>query len=112
MIGFLFDYWPLISGIVEILGVAGVLLLLGFWPVVASFLFGTRLGRMVLAFAAGALALLWAFVAGKSKGRRGEVGRQKARNYKAAQKRTKIDVEVRKMSPAARRNELRKWVRN
>lgn len=111
MLGFLFDYWPLISGIVGILGVGGILLLLGFWPVVSSFLIGTKLGRRIVIVGAVILAFLWAYTAGKSKGRLGEVGRQKARNYKAVQKRKKINAEVRKMSPAARRNELRKWVR-
>jgi len=105
------DWLPLILSIVGVIGVAGVLLLLGMWPVVASFLIGTKLGRIILVIGAFLLALFWAYISGKRTGAKREIGKQKVRNFRAAQKRVNSDAKIRTMPMAKRRAELAKWVR-
>lgn len=111
MLAFLFTYWPIIAAVTGAIGVGGIVLLLVFWPVVASFLIGTRVGRMVSAVGAAALIVLFAFVAGKRKGAQGERAGQRAANLRIAKKRIKTDASIRKLAPAARRKRLDKWVR-
>ena len=105
------DWLPLILSITGILGVGGVLILLGFWPMVSSFLIGTKLGRGISAAGAVVLMVFWAFISGKRKGAVAERGRQKARNYKIVQGKVKIDANIRKLTPAKRRARLQRWVR-
>lgn len=111
MINFLIDYWPVIAAVTGVLGAGGIILLLGFWPIVSSFLIGTKTGRVISAVGAGALIVLFSFVAGKRRGAQGERARQLAANLKIAQGRVKIDVKIRNLTPAARRKRLSKWVR-
>ncbi len=107
----IWDWLPFILSITGILGVGGVIILLGFWPVVSSFLIGTRLGRMISFAGAVALTIWWAFISGKRKGVKGERAKQKARNYRNVQAKVKIDEAVRKLTPAQRRVRLNRWVR-
>ena len=107
----LWDWAPLILSVIGVIGVGGVLMVLGLWPVVSSFLIGTKLGGIILTVSFILLALAWAFISGKRKGISAEIGRQKGRNFKAAQKRVKTDAKIRTMPMADRRKELSKWVR-
>lgn len=107
----LWDWLPVILSITGVIGVAGVIVLLGMWPVVSSFLIGTRTGRIISALGALALTLLWAFVAGTRKGKVSERAKQKAANYRTIQQKVKIDESVRKLSPSDRRKRLDRWVR-
>ncbi len=107
----LWDWLPLILSIVGVLGVGGVILLLGFWPVVTSFLIGTSMGRAISAIGAVALALMWAFVAGRRKGAERVRAEQKAKTWKAIKAKVKIDEEVKNLTPVERRKRLNRWVR-
>ena len=107
----LWDWMPIILSVVGILGVGGLLMFLGLWPVVSSFLIGTKLGRVILTISFILLALGWAFISGKRSGSKREVGKQKVRNFIAARKRVKSDAKIRTMPMSIRRAELGKWVR-
>ena len=107
----LWDWMPIILPVISVIGVGGVLMFLGLWPVVSSFLIGTKLGRIILTISFIALALGWAFISGKRSGSKREVGKQKVRNFIAARKRVKSDAKIRTMPMADRRAELGKWLR-
>ena len=107
----LLDWLPMILSITAVVGVGGFLVLLGLWPVVSSFLVGTKFGRAISAAGAVVLAIWWVFIAGKRKGTKATKQRLKAANYKVVKERIKINETVGNMSRADRRRELSKWVR-
>ena len=107
----LWDWMPIILSVVGVIGVGGLLMVLGLWPMVSSFLIGTRMGRIILTISFILLALMWAFISGKRTGAKGEVGKQKVRNFIAAKERVRSDAEIRTMPMAARRERIGKWVR-
>lgn len=111
MISFLMTYGPILAVIVGAIGAGGVIALLLGWPVVSSFLIGTRAGRvMVVAFAA-LMAAWYIFLSGKKSGGKRVEAEVKARKFKNAQKRIESDEQIRSMPRDELRREFGKWVR-
>ena len=106
----LFDLLPIILTLVGIFGVGGLLFFLGFWPVITSFLIGTRIGRAISAVGLIVVAIFWANVLGRRKGAKGERAKQKAKDIKLVKEKVKIDESLRKATPAERRKRFERWV--
>lgn len=111
MLSFLWDWWPIIAMILGTVGIGGVIVVAIGWPVVASFLVGTKLGRWTCIVVAGFLILAFLAASAHRKGVLAERARLAAEKAKNVARRIKNDEKIRNMSRDQLRREFAKWVR-